>query len=270
MPRRPESSEVTSHERRSSLGLFLLWCCHCAEKREHIKPKVLFVLETGLPPARTKPHEPQQKAKKSYISDGRVLKLILGSSGRGRSLQTQSPPGQTASNLAVSGSGYPPALSVRLVRMGQRNPAPETPRTHLQLNQSKGKRLPLREVGREALKTTEHKKCVRLVMLRSDWLCPIPQSLLQTLLQMQCPARKAIIYVFRTLSSPVVAVDTENSPTGIIILSKRASDPEEIPANKCMREMAKGRLAWMVGGLLETLVSWRGHRSLRCEDLVML
>lgn len=125
MPRRTEPSEVTSQEKRSSLGLFLL----CAEKREHIKPKVLFVLETGLSPARTKPREPQQKAKKSYISDGRVLKLILGSNGRGRSLQTQSPPRQTASNLAVSGSGYPPALSVRLVRMGQRNPAPETPRT---------------------------------------------------------------------------------------------------------------------------------------------
>lgn len=68
----------------------------------------------------------------------------------------------------------------------------------------------------------------------------------------------------------MVAVDTENSPTGIVILSKQASDPEEILANKCVREMAKGRLAWVVGGLLETWMSWRGHSSLRYEDLVML
>lgn len=83
----------------------------------------------------------------------------------------------------MSGSGYLPALTIHLIRMGQRNPAPETPRTHLRLNQSKGKRLPLKEVGREALKTMEHKKCVRLVMLRPDWL--IPQSLLQTLLHLE-------------------------------------------------------------------------------------
>lgn len=68
----------------------------------------------------------------------------------------------------------------------------------------------------------------------------------------------------------MVAVDTENSPTGIIIHSKQASDPEEIPANKCVREMAKGRLAWVVEGLLETWMSWRGHSSLRYEDLEML